>query len=70
MTMKIALAALSLALSAPTALAHSEHADKLISIYADLNDICRGGSGAEVSTTDACNVRKKVHSRRDLPTAQ
>lgn len=47
----------ALALSTPVA---AQSAKELISIYRDLNEMCRGGAGNEQATTQACETRNKV----------
>jgi hypothetical protein len=49
------------ALSSSTAVgAQSLAAGDVISIYRDLNEMCRGGAGDASSTDKACEVREKV----------
>jgi hypothetical protein len=60
MNRKVTMAALGFVLSVSPVLAGSPQPYKLISIYMDLNEICRGNSGDEKSTLDARDVRTKV----------
>ena len=57
--MRPALLASLLLLSAP-AVAGSPTLKQMQSVYDNLNEICRGGSGDHKETLETCDVRSKV----------
>lgn len=54
------LTILALLIIPVTASAKTPEARLVLSIYKDLNEICRGGSGDRTETLQACNVRNDV----------
>ena len=59
-TVKACAVALSIPFLLPTARASTCHGEELLSIYTDLNEMCRGWSGDDPQTDEACAVRTKV----------